>query len=81
VSGVTGYVIEFNRVTRERRVHEFDTPREAMQYRLKLEAERIDENVEIVVLVSKSLDTLMHTHSRYFAGTELEPAGAASIAR
>jgi hypothetical protein len=76
-----GYVIEYNRKTRERRITEFDTPHEAMEYRLKLEAERGDMDVEIVALVSKSLDTLKQTHSRYFTGGEFEPAGAASVAR
>ncbi len=71
MSGVAGYVIEFNRITRARRITEFDTPHDAMEYRLKLEAARTDTDVEIVVLVSKSLDTLKQTHSRYFAGDEL----------
>jgi hypothetical protein len=51
-----GYVIEYNRHTHTRRVTEFSTPRDAMEYRLKLEAGRTDRNVEIVALVSKSLE-------------------------
>jgi hypothetical protein len=66
-----GYVIEFNRLTRERRVTEFPTPREAMEWRLKLESERINTNIEIVALISDSLGTLHRTHSRYFTGNEL----------
>lgn len=69
-----GYVIEFNRRTRERRVHEFDGHREAMEYRLRLEAERLDRDVEIAALISKSLETLERTHSRYFTGKELASA-------
>ncbi|OIN80667.1 hypothetical protein K3U93_10130 [Mycobacterium malmoense] len=68
---MAGYVVEYNRRTHERRITEFVTTREAMEYRLKLEAERTDKNVEIAALVSKSLDTLKQTHSRYFSGAEL----------
>lgn len=66
-----GYVIEFNRATRERRVSEFASAREAMEYRLQLEGRRTDQNVEIAALVSKSIATLERTHSRYFTGKEL----------
>jgi hypothetical protein len=66
-----GYVIEFNRRTGDRRVTEFATPHEAMEYRLQLEAERVDENIEIAALISDSLETLQRTHSRYFTGQEL----------
>lgn len=65
-----GFVIEFNRRTGDRRVTEFATPHKAMEYRLQLEAERLDENIEIAALISPSLETLQHTHSRYFAGEE-----------
>ncbi|GFG75883.1 hypothetical protein [Mycobacterium botniense] len=63
--------MDYNRRTHERRITEFVTTREAMEYRLKLEAERTDRDVEIAALVSKSLDTLKQTHSRYFSGKEL----------
>lgn len=66
-----GFLIEFNRRTRERRVRQFDDPGEAMRLRLQLEAERVDDDVEIAALTSKSLDTLQRTHSRYFTGKEL----------
>ncbi len=66
-----GYVIEFNRHTGDRRVTEFVTPREAMEYRLKLESMRSDENIEIAALISDSLETLQRTHARYFTGKEL----------
>jgi hypothetical protein len=68
---VAGFVIEYNRLTRARRVTEFATAHEAMQYRLKLEDKRTDRNIEIVALSSKSLDTLKQTHSRYFSGEEV----------
>ncbi len=66
-----GFVIEYDRRTNARRVTEFPTGGEAMEYRLKLEAERTDHNIEIAALVSKSLETLERTHSRYFSGEEL----------
>jgi hypothetical protein len=69
-----GYVIEFNRRTRERRVHEFVDHRDAMRCRLQLEAERENCDVEIAALISDSLETLQRTHSRYFTGAELAPA-------
>ncbi|WP_235632025.1 hypothetical protein [Mycolicibacterium rutilum] len=50
---------------------EFATAREAMERRLQLEADRTDDNVEIVALISDSVDTLHQTHSRYFTGEEL----------
>jgi len=68
---VPGFVIEFNRRTRERRVHQFDAPQDAMRYRLQLEVERTDADVEIAALTSRSLETLQRTHSRYFTGKEL----------
>lgn len=66
-----GFVIEFNRHTGERRVMEFASSREAMERRLQLEAERANSDVEIVALISDSLQTLQRTHSRYFIGEEL----------
>jgi hypothetical protein len=65
------YVIEYNRRTHTRRVTEFTTAREAIEYRLKLEGERTDHNIEIAALGSKSLETLEQTHSRYFSGEHL----------
>lgn len=65
-----GYVIEFNRRTGDHRVTDFATPREAMDHRLELETGRIDEDIEIVALISESLETLRRTHSRYFTGEE-----------
>jgi hypothetical protein len=65
------YVIEYNRRTHTRRVTEFTSAREAIEHRLKLEGERIDHDIEIAALGSKSLETLKQTHSRYFSGEEL----------
>lgn len=66
-----GFLIEFNRRTRERRVREFADHGEAMQLRLQLEATREDSDIEIAALISSSLETLQRTHSRYFTGKEL----------
>lgn len=66
-----GFLIEFNRHTGERRVTEFPAAREAMERRLELEAIRTDAGVEIVALISDSIETLRQTHSRYFTGEEL----------
>lgn len=66
-----GYVIEYNRRTHARRLTEFATPHEAMEYRLGLEAQRTDTDVEIAAVASRSLDMLKQTHSRYFTGEEL----------
>lgn len=68
---MTGFVIEFNRHTRDRRVSQFASARDAMEYRLRLESRRVDSDIEIVALTSKSLETLQRTHSRYFEGKEL----------
>lgn len=66
-----GYVIEFNRRTRQRRVQRFATGREAMAYRLKREAEVGGGDLEIAALTSRSLESLRRTHSRYFTGQDL----------
>lgn len=68
---VPGFVIEFNRRTRERRVRQFATGREAMAYRLQREQERSLKDIEIAALTSSSLESLQRTHSRYFTGTNL----------
>ena len=47
---------------------EKDGHRKALLRRLELEKTRSDEDVEIVSLVSDSLDTIRQTHSRYFKG-------------
>lgn len=67
-----GFVIEFNRRTRLRRVHQFSSAQEAMTYRLKRERERDDDDVEIAALTSSSLESLRRTHSRYFTGIEIK---------
>jgi hypothetical protein len=73
---MAGFVIQYNRRTKESEVTEFLEPnghREAMRRRLELERERHDPEIEIVSLASDSLQTVRRTHSRYFEG---ELAGA-----
>lgn len=67
---MTAYVIEYNRISGEAKVTEFSEPgghRSALEMRLALEAVRESGDVEIVSLVSDSLETVRKTHSRYFS--------------
>jgi hypothetical protein len=52
-----------------------------MEYRLRIKAARTNNNVEIVALASKSLDTPKQTPYRYFTGDQRESAEAAPSAR
>lgn len=70
---MNGFVIEFNRRTRARRVFEFGSIREAVAFRLERERERPSEDIEVVALSSKSLESLSRTHSRYFTGVDMSP--------
>jgi hypothetical protein len=66
---MSGFVIEYHRKTRESHVTSFlgeSGYREAFNQRLRLEAENQDPDVEIVSLVSDSLESARATHSRYF---------------
>jgi len=66
---MSGFVIEYHRKTRESRVTSFpgdEGYREAFTERMRLEAENTDPDVEIVSLVTDSLDSAKATHSRYF---------------
>lgn len=72
-----GFVIEYNRVSQERRVTPFlgdQGHRQALLKRIELEAQRTDEDWEIASLNSDSLQTIMSTHSRYFQGIDLKTA-------
>ncbi|MDN5559698.1 MAG: hypothetical protein L0G23_09730 [Ruaniaceae bacterium] len=63
------FVIEYDRRTGESTVHSFtgsDGHRAAIMKRFELERARSSEEVEIVSLVSDSLETIKRTHSRYF---------------
>lgn len=68
-----GYVIEYNRRTRTRRITEFPSLHRAVEHRLALEAGRADLDIEIAAVSSKSLETLRQTHSRYFVDKKAAP--------
>ncbi|WP_417219420.1 hypothetical protein [Arthrobacter sp.] len=71
---MSGYLIEYNRSTRDRLVTAFegkDGPQRALAERLRRERERTDGEWEIVSLNSNSVETIMKTHSRYFSGHRL----------
>lgn len=71
---MTAFVIEYNRKTADRTVTQFrgaEGRRAAMRRRLELEKARTDSDVEIVSLVSDSIESLRRTHSRYFQGRDL----------
>lgn len=68
---MSGFVIEYNRRSGDRRVTEFagsEGHRQALLRRLELERERSNLDWEIVSLNSDSLETVKKTHSRYFSG-------------
>lgn len=67
------FVIEFHRKTGARRVTEFENIREAIAFRIERERLRESEDIEVVALSSKSLESLMRTHSRYFTGEDKSP--------
>lgn len=69
-----GYVVEYNRKSRDWKVTEFpgaEGHRNALLKRLELEQSRPNADWEIVSLNSDSLGTIKKTHARYFEGHEL----------
>lgn len=76
---MSGFVIEYNRITGDRLVTEFpglNGHREALLQRLKLERERLSADWEIVSLNSDSIETVKKTHSRYFTGHNVRALSA-----
>lgn len=72
-----GFVIQYHRPTGNRIVRAFPGEsghKEALQYRLELEEQRLDADWEIASLNSDSLETLQKTHARYFTGREVQHA-------
>lgn len=68
-----GFLIEYNRRTREWHAEEYDGPnghRDALEERLRRELVRTDPEIEIASLNGDSLETIKKTHSRYFEGAE-----------
>lgn len=67
---MSSFIVIYDRRKGLSRVAEYSGPdghRKAFAERLRLESENQDPNVEIVSLVSDSLDSIKRTHSRYFA--------------
>ncbi|MFC8191056.1 hypothetical protein ACFUMH_05260 [Cellulomonas sp. NPDC057328] len=65
---MSGFVITYHRRTGATEVQEYagpTGPRDALQRRLELEGTAA-QDVEIVSLVSDSIETVRQTHSRYF---------------
>lgn len=72
---MAGYVIEYNRKSRDWRITEFTGPeghRDAFRRRLELEPLRETADWEIVSLNSDSIATIRRTHARYFEGQQLQ---------
>jgi hypothetical protein len=70
---MAGFLVIYNRKSREWSVEEFDGPdghKAALLRRLELEHDRTDPDVEIASLNSDSLETVKKTHSRYFEGMQ-----------
>lgn len=64
------YVLEYRRTTGDLSVEEFDDDSAAFDRRFELEdLHRGDDDVEVATLIAEDLDTVKHTHSRYFAGS------------
>ncbi|PKQ25134.1 MAG: hypothetical protein CVT64_11435 [Actinobacteria bacterium HGW-Actinobacteria-4] len=67
---MSSFVVIYDRRNGHSSVHEYSGPdshRRAFAERLRLESENHDSEVEIVSLVSDSLESIKRTHSRYFA--------------
>lgn len=71
---MAAFLTEYNRRTSDWSVTQLLSDsghRDAIKLRFERERVRTDTDVEIVSLVSDSLETIKKTHSRYFAGREL----------
>lgn len=73
---MSAFVIEYHRASGDYRVSEYSGPsqrRLAIERRFDLERQHPrDDDWEIVSLHADSLETIKHTHSRYFLGQELK---------
>ena len=66
---MSSFVVIYDRRTGKSEVRSHSGPqahREAFRERLALEAQNHNPDVEIVSLISDSLETIKRTHSRYF---------------
>lgn len=65
------FLVVYHRKTGAVEVTKFDEFHDAFAERLRLERERTDPDVEIVVIRTDSIDTLQDLHSRYFMGGDV----------
>lgn len=66
---MTSFIIEYHRSSGRVSVTDYPTKRAAVEARLRRNREGVDRNVEIVSVTTESLETLKHSHSRYFLRT------------
>lgn len=65
------YIFEYRRSTGELHVEEFDDDYAAISRCFALEdRHRGDDDMEVATLIAEDLDTIKHTHSRYFGGRD-----------
>lgn len=62
-----GFVIQYHRSTGEMHLSQYPTLVEATRERLRLDRQRMDEDIEIVAVSAEDRTALEHSHSRYFA--------------
>lgn len=66
-----GILIRYNRRTGDRVVKVFPNPDDAVRDRgFRRDVGRCDPVWETVILLADSLETVEHTHSRYFSGED-----------
>ena len=61
-----GFLIQYHRLSGRVTCTRFDTLREALLERLRLDSERIDPDIENVAISAESKESLRRTHARYF---------------
>lgn len=66
-----GVLIHYNRRNGDRVVKVFRNPKDALEDRgFRRNVGRIDPVWETVIILSDSLESVEHTHSRYFSGRD-----------
>ncbi|EFK55656.1 hypothetical protein KBP53_09595 [Corynebacterium genitalium ATCC 33030] len=75
------YLIEYHRPTGRLNLTPYEDAHEASRECIRLETERTDPDLELVVIRSDNIETLRSTHARFFMGEDaiihdLVPANA-----